>query len=76
MQTLLQQVRKDAKLLVAMNNTQLLSNSSLALLDDMETAANSAYIGQIDPNTNTVQGGVVQIHYTLQHLAAYDITHV
>ena len=75
-QTLLQQVRKDAKLLVAMNNTQLLSNSSLALLDDMETAANSADILSLYQNTNTVQGGVVHLHYTLEHLAADAITHV
>jgi len=57
-----------------MTPTQLLSQSTLAILDNMETAASSAYIGQIDPNTNTVMGGTVQIHYNIQHLATYDLS--
>ncbi len=73
-QARLQQVRRDAKQLVMMTPTQLLSQSTLALLDDMETAASSAYTGQIDPNTNTAQGGIVQIHDNIQHLATYDLT--
>jgi serine/threonine protein kinase len=72
-QALLQQVRTYARQLVAMNDAQLLSNSALSLLDSMETAARSAYVGQIDPNTDTVQGGVVEIHYTLERLATFDI---
>src|SRR6266566_2577335 len=73
-QARLQQVRRDAKQLVMMTPTQLLSQSTLALLDDMETAARSAYTGQIDPTTNTAQGGTVQIHGNIQRLATYDLS--
>jgi eukaryotic-like serine/threonine-protein kinase len=73
-QARLQQVRRDAKQLVMMTPTQLLSQSTLAILDDMETAARSAYTGQIDPNTNTAHGGTVQIHYNIQHLATFDLS--
>jgi len=73
-QARLQQVRQDAKQLVTMTPTQLLSQGTLAILDNMETAASSAYIGQIDPNTNTVMGGTVQIHYNIQHLATFDLS--
>lgn len=73
-QARLQQVRRDAKQLVSMTPTQLLSQSTLAILDDMETAARSAYTGQIDPNTNTAQGGTIQIHYDIQHLATFDLS--
>jgi eukaryotic-like serine/threonine-protein kinase len=72
-QALLQKVRTYAKQLVTMTDAQLLSNSTLSLLDSMETAARYAYIGQIDPNTDTVQGGVVEIHYTIERLATFDI---
>jgi eukaryotic-like serine/threonine-protein kinase len=72
-QARLQQVRRDAKQLIIMTPTQLHSQSTLALLDDLETAARFAYTGQIDPNTNTAQGGTVQIHYNIQHLATYDL---
>ena len=65
--------RRDAKQLVSMTSTQLLSQRTLALLDDLETAARCAYIGQIDPSTNTAEGGTVQIHSNIQHLATYDL---
>jgi len=39
----------------------------------METAARYAFVGQIDPNTNQIQGGAVQIHDNIQRLATYDI---
>jgi len=73
-QALLQHVRKDAKRLLTMSSVQLLSLTGLSLLDDMETAARYAFIGQIDPNANVVRGGVVQIHDNIQRLATYDIT--
>ncbi len=69
----LQLVRGDAKQLLTMTSAQLTSLAALSVLDDMETAARYAFIGQIDPNTNQVQGGVVQIHYNIQRLATYDI---
>jgi hypothetical protein len=73
-QARLQQVRQDAKQLVMMTPAQLLSQSTLALLNDMETAASSAYTGQINPTTNTAQGGTIQIHDNVQHLATYDLS--
>ncbi len=72
-QTLYQQVRQDARRLITMTTAQLLSQSSLSILDDMETAARYAFIGQIDPNTNAEQGGVVEIHYNIQRLATFNI---
>jgi len=73
-QALLQQVRTYAKQLVRMTDAQLLSPDTLSLLDSMETAARYAYIGKIDPTTDIVQGGVVEIHYTIERLATLDIT--
>jgi len=72
-QSWLQQVRKDAKKLITMTPAQLVSMPTLSILDDMETAARYAFVGQIDPNTNQIQGGVVQIHDNIQRLATYDI---
>ncbi len=72
-QSRLEQVRKDAKKLLTMTPAQLLSRPTLSILDDMETAARYAFIGQIDPNTNQVQGGTVQIHDNMPRLATYDI---
>lgn len=68
------QVRQDAKQLILMNNTQLLQPGTLSLLDDMAAQALYAYTGQLDPTTNQVQEGAVQIHYALQALAHFDVT--
>ncbi len=69
----LQNVRTYAKQLVSMTDTQLLSNSAQSLLNSMETEARYAFIGQIDPGTNTLQGGVVQMHYSIEGLATLNI---
>lgn len=70
----LTRVRQDAKQLVQMTDAQLLQPSALLLLDDMVATANYAFVGRLDPSTNEVQPGVVQIFYNIQHLATYDIT--
>lgn len=70
----LQQVRTDAKQIYHMTAAQILTPTGLSLLDDMESAGRNAFIGELDPNTNTIQGGVVQIHDDIQHLATYEIT--
>jgi len=44
------------------------------LLDDLVTQITYAYIGQLDPNTNTITPGVLQAHYNVQQLATFDIT--
>ena len=69
----LDQVRQDAKKLVNMPVNQLASPGALSILDDMETQARNAYIGQLDPTTNQLHDGVVQIHYDIQFLAAFDV---
>ena len=69
----LDQVRLDAKKLVNMPVNQLTSPGALSILDEMETQARYAYIGQLDPTTNQLHDGVVQIHYNIQFLAAFDV---
>lgn len=72
--SLLKQVRLDAIQLIHMPTSQLLTPATLSLLDTMESQARYAYIGQVKPDTNTVQGGVVQIHDTIERLASFDIS--
>jgi len=67
-------VRKDAKQLYYMNDAQLAQPPALALLDDLVTQATYAYIGRLDPNTNTVQPSILQVHYAVQQLANFTVT--
>ena len=71
--TWLQAVRTDALQLFRMTNDQLLGDAGRALLDDLATQANNAFVGQINPFTHQVKEGVVQIHYKIQRLATFDI---
>jgi eukaryotic-like serine/threonine-protein kinase len=66
-------VHTDAVKLVHMNNTQLAQADALSTLNDMLTQANFAFVGQFDPNTRTVKEGVVEIHYSIQGLATFEI---
>ena len=70
----LEQVRKDAKQLVNTPDNQLLSQRSLSILNDMETQAGYAYAGQLNPETNQNQGGVLQIHHSIEGLATFYVT--
>lgn len=70
----LQRVRQDAVQEMKMQKSDLLSNTSLNLLDDMATYARYAFVGNIDPGTNKIQGGVVQIYYDSQALAKLVVT--
>lgn len=72
----LEVVRQDAKQLLSMKDTQLLSPSSnaLKLLNDMMAWAFYAYAGQPDPSIADLQSGAVQIQYDIEHLATFDIT--
>ena len=69
-------VHNDAVQLFNMSQStvQLKQLAAGALLDDMVTKATYAYIGKLDPATNTVQPGVTQIHYDVQHLATFTLT--
>jgi eukaryotic-like serine/threonine-protein kinase len=70
----LKQVRKDAQQLFNMTDAQLAQPPALALLDDLVTQATYAYIGRLDPNTNTVQPAILQVHYSVQQLANFTIS--
>jgi len=73
---LLWKVHADAALLAQMSDTALLAPQALALLNDMETNANDAFVGQPDPATGSVQGGVTQIHDELQRLSTIEVSTV
>jgi hypothetical protein len=71
------QVRKNAITLFKIGNKdpmQLRQLEAGQLLDDMVTQATYAYIGQLDPVTNQVHPGVIQIHHDTQKLAVLNIT--
>lgn len=70
----LQKVRTDAKTLMNMSDSQLLTQQSLSILNDMDTQAGNAYSGQLNPETNQTQGGVLQIHHNLERLATFNVT--
>ena len=71
---LLWKVHSDATLLAKMSDTALLGPQALSLLDDMYTNANDAFVGQPNPATGSVQGGVTQIHDELQRLATIEVS--
>lgn len=70
----LQQVRKDAQQLVKMDAAQLAQPETLDLLNDMLINATYAYIGKLDPVSNKVEAGVLQVHYDIQKLATLTLT--
>ncbi len=72
-QSLLTQVREVATLFVAMPQGLLLQPVAQSLLDDMVALSNVAFVGRLDPATNELQPGIVQIFYNIQHLASYDL---
>ena len=67
-------VRQDARQLFNMNDAQLAQRAALDLLDDLVTQATYAYIGRLDPNTNTVQPAILQVHYSVQQLANFTVS--
>jgi len=70
----LQQVRGDAQQLVKMDKFQLAQTSTQTLLDNMLSNATYAYIGQLNPKTNQVLPGVLQVHYDVAGLATLTIS--
>jgi hypothetical protein len=44
------------------------------MIDNLLVNVTYAYIGQLDPKTNTVVPGVLEVHYDVQQLAALIIT--
>lgn len=70
----LSQARIYARQLALMNNSQLAQAGALTLIDNLVTNVTYAYIGQLDPKTNTVVPGILQVHYDVQQLATLTIT--
>jgi serine/threonine protein kinase len=70
----LQQVRSYVKQLIVMNAAQLSQPASLTMLDNMLQYATYAYVGRLDPKSNQVIPGVLQVHYDVQKLAALTVT--
>lgn len=70
----LQQIRQDAKQLVALTDEQLQQQQALALLNDMVMNANNALIGKKDAATGNTQEGAEWIMQTIESLAIMEIT--
>lgn len=70
----LQRVHTDAKQLFDMGPDQLAQPSAQTLLEDLATYATYSYIGKLDPVTNHITEGMLQAHYAIQQLAAFDVT--
>ncbi len=68
------QVRSYVQQLVKMNAVQLAQPSTLTMLDNLVLYATYAYIGQLDPKTNQVLPGVLQVHYDVAKLATLTLT--
>jgi hypothetical protein len=69
----MQRIRQDAIQLVHMTDTQLRQSGALSLLNDMESTANVAYVGQFNPVTSRLTGGIIWIHDNLQELTSIPI---
>ncbi len=69
----LEQIHLYAKQLVVMDNSQLQQTSTLSLLDSLETQATYAFAGRLDPATNALEAGAIQLHYRIQQLATFEI---
>ena len=67
-------VHNDAAKLIRMTPDQLKQPDVLNTLNDMFVQANTAFVGQTDPDTHQVKGGVAQVHYDIQRLATFDVT--
>lgn len=72
--TWLLNAHKDAVQLYNLTPDQLKQPAAKALLDDLAVQITYAYIGQPDPVTNQVHPGVLQMHYDVQQLAAFQVT--
>src|SRR5262249_15247514 len=69
----LEQVRQDAKQLINMSDTQIASPTAASLLTDLAGQANSAFVGQLDPVTNTRQEGATWVHDVMPQIATLKV---
>lgn len=70
----LNEARMYAQQLVKMDSNQLSQPAALTTIDKLLTDVTYAYIGQLDPQTNTVILGIIHVHYDVQQLAALNLT--
>jgi eukaryotic-like serine/threonine-protein kinase len=70
----LKEARGYARQLVLMGNNQLAQPQALTMINTLLSDVTYAYIGQLDPKTNTVVPGVLQAHYDVQQLASLTVT--
>ena len=70
----LKEARTYAQQLVKMDRNQLSQPAALTMMDHLLTDVTYAYIGQLDPQTNKVIPGIVQVHYDIQQLATLNLT--
>lgn len=63
----------DAETLIQMSKGQLTQPQATQLMNDLVDQASSAFLGQINSNTNQVKEGVVQINYSIHNLATFAI---
>jgi len=69
----LEKVRQDTQQLVNRTNDQLGADPVLSDLDSIASEALNAFAGRIDPATGNVQEGVIQVHFSNQRLATFDV---
>jgi hypothetical protein len=70
---ILQQVRQDAKKLVAMSDAQMATAAAASLLSDLVKNTDSAFVGQLDPATNRRQGGATWVHDVIPQFAILNV---
>jgi len=69
----LHKVYQNAQQLIKLPSDQLLSNNALTILNDMATQADIAYNGQLNPQTQQLEGGAVEIYRNTQRLATFNV---
>lgn len=72
----LQNARQDIKQLFGLTDDQLRQSAAGTTLDSITQELTYALIGQPDALTNQVHDGILQMHYYIQQLAAFNVTSV
>ncbi len=67
-------VHDKAKILAYLDDAVLAQSTSLATLNDIVTAAQTAYTGHIDQPSGQSQGGAIWVYTNIQRLVQFTIT--
>ena len=73
LESVLERIRQDARVLITINGARLLQPPSLSTLNDMMIQARYAYDGQIDSSSRQPEGGALGIYNGLQRLASFVV---